>query len=340
MQRLQWLTLLLAMALPVVCAKGQEQSIVTRTNFVSVNVIVTDKSGRYVPGLTREDFELFDEKVKQEIAQFSSDPAPVSLGIVYEVHPQTSDRRSAMLGALRQFTRNLRNEDEFFFMAYGAQGSVTTDFVPTAQQIVNYLAAVRPEPSSLYDALYSAAGRLRRQRNLKKALLIVSDGKDDQSRTRYKALRNRLREFDVQIYAVGIVDPAHDQTAGRGQWSFEDVTRQTRGRRLQDYPDDSVGHAVLAEMARISGGSAYYPETENEPELVEICTQIATELRQQYTIGFYPARVGLSKAWHRIKITLRPATGRRGLSLSYRQGYRLTSEPGREAVKLNAVNPD
>lgn len=306
---------------------AQEESVVTRTDFVGVNVIVTDKSGRYVRGLKRDDFEVFDEKVKQEIAHFSSDPAQVSIGIVYELHPRTFERRTAMLSALRQFTRNLGDGDDFFFMAFGAQGSVTTDFVPTEEQLFNHVAAIRPgSASSLYDAVYTAAGRLRNQRNLKKALLIVSDGDDDQSTTGYKALRNRLREFDVQIYAVAIDNPSMDRTAGR--WFFEDITRQTRGRALLANAENSVGHAVLSEMARVSGGSAYYPEAENEPELAGICTQIATELRQQYTLGFYPAGVASNKTWHRIKIALKTGSVRRGLSLSYRQGYRLMRQPG------------
>lgn len=334
MRRLQLLTLPLLLALLLASTTtAQDQRIVSRTDFVSVNVIVTDKSGRYVRGLASDDFELFDEKVKQQIAHFSSDPAPVSLGIVYEIHPRTSDRRSAMLAALRQFTRDLRDGDDFFFLAFGAQGSVTTGFVPTEEQVLNHLAAIRPGgPSSLYDALYTAAGRLRKERNLKKALLIVSDGEDEQSRTGYKALRNRLREFDVQIYAVAIDNPAPERTAGYGRWIFEDITRQRPERRFQGYSENSIGHAVLSEMARISGGSAYYPETEHEPELLGICTQIATELRQQYTLGFYPTGVESNKTWHKIKITLKPGSGRRGLSLSYRQGYRLNRED--ETVNL------
>ena len=328
MRRLQLLTAALVLGLlPASTTTAQDQRIVSRTDFVSVNVVVTNKSGRYVRGLTRDDFELFDEKVKQEIAHFSSDPAPVSLGIVYEVHPGTSDRRSAMLGALRQFTRDLSDGDDFFFMAFGAQGSVTTGFIPTEEQVLNHLAAVRPGgASSLYDAIYTAAGRLRQERNLKKALLIISDGEDHQSRTKYKALRNRLREFDVQIYAVGIVDPPLDRTAGHGRWFFEDITRQTPARVFQRHVENGMGHAVLSEMARISGGSAYYPETENEPQLVAICTQVAAELRQQYTLGFYPTGVESNRTWHRIRISLKPESGRRGLSLSYRQGYRLARE--------------
>ena len=332
MRRLQWLTPALALGLLLAATTtAQEQRIVSRTDFVNVNVIVTDKSGRYVRGLTRDDFELFDEKVKQEIAHFSSDPAPVSLGIVYEIHPRTSERRNAMLAALRQFARNLGAGDDFFFMAFGAQGNVTTGFVPTEEQVLNHLAAIKPGgASSLYDAIYTAAGRLRKQRNLKKALLIISDGDDDQSTTGYKALRNRLLEFDVQIYAVAIDNPAMDRTAGYGRGFFEDITRQTKGRVSNT--ETSVGHAVLSEMARVSGGSAYYPETENEPELAGICTQIAAELRQQYTIGFYPTGVESNRTWHRIKITLKRASDRRGLSLSYRQGYKLIRE--QETVSL------
>lgn len=333
MGRLQRLTPALLLALLLASTTtAQDQRIVSRTDFVSVNVVVTNKSGRYVRGLTRDDFELFDEKVKQEIAHFSSDPAPVSLGIVYEIHPRTSHRRSGMLAALRQFTRSLSDGDDFFFTAFGAQGSVTTGFVPTEEQVLNHLEAIRPGgASSLYDAIDTAANRLRKQLNLKKALLIISDGDDHQSSTSYKALRNRLREFDVQVYAVAMDNSAMDRTAGYGRWIFEDITRQTKG-AFQANAENSVGHAVLSEMARVSGGSAYYPETETEPELVGICTQIATELRQQYTIGFYPAGVESNRTWHRIKITLKPQSGRRGLSLSYRQGYRLTRE--QETVSL------
>ena len=194
MRGLQWLTAALVLALLLASTTtAQEERIVSRTDFVSVNVIVTDKSGRYIRGLTRDDFELFDEKVKQEIAHFSSDPAPVSLGIVYEIHPRTSDRRSAMLAALRQFTRNLSDGDDFFFTAFGAQGSVTTGFVPTEEQVLNHLAAIRPGgASSLYDAIYTAAGRLRKQRNLKKALLIISDG------------RRRSERYELQSVAQSL----------------------------------------------------------------------------------------------------------------------------------------
>jgi Ca-activated chloride channel homolog len=304
---------------------AQEPRIVTSTTLVSVNVIVTDKSGHYIRGLARDDFEVFDEKTRQKIAHFSAEPAPVSLGIVYELHPATSERNREMLAALKQFTRNLRAEDDFFFMAFTGQGSLITEFVPTEDQVIDHLTAIRPGgASSLYDAVYVAADRLRQAHNLKKALLIVSDGEDDKSRTSYKAMRNRLREFDVQIYAIGMAIPAIANSQGFGRWVYEDITRRTTGRSFPAYAETSTGRAVLSEMARVSGGTAYYPETESEPELVAICSQIALELRQQYTIGFYPAIGPSDQPRHRIKIKMNPASGWRGLSLSYRQSYSLT----------------
>lgn len=305
---------------------AQEERIVTGINLVSVNVIVTERNGKYVKGLGRDQFEVFDENVKQQILHFSAEAGPVSLGIVCEIHNATPEKTRAMLTALKQFTRGLRNDDDFFFAAFGTLGSMTTDFVPAADQVLDHLAAVRPGgSSSLYDAVYAAANRLRKARNLKKALLIVSDGQDDNSRTSYDRLRNRLREFDVQIYAIGIANPATDQFAGYGRWVFEDVTRQTGRRPFLLNTEASMGRAVLAEMARVSGGTTYVPESENEPELVGICAQIALELREQYTIGFYPTQQAANKDWHRIRVQVNTGRNSNGLVLSYRQGYRRVS---------------
>ena len=86
-----------------------------------------------------------------------------------------------------------------------------------------------------------------------------------------------------------------------------------------------MGKAVLAEMARVSGGATYFPENDNEPERIGICAQITHELRQQYTIGFYAANTPSKNDWHKIRIVLNLVVGdRREMSLSYRQGYRLS----------------
>ena len=301
---------------------AQEEQIVTGINLVSVNVIVTDRNGRYLRGLNRDQFEVFDEKVKQQIAHYSDESAPVSIGIVCELHNSTPAKSRAMLTALKQFTRALESDDDFFFMTFGIQGSVTSDFVPTAEQALAHLVSVsQGGPASLYDAVYTAADRLRKSRNLKKVLLIISDGEDEDSRTSFKELRNRLRDFDVQIYAIGIANPSVDQRSGLGVWVYEDLTRPTGRRPFLSNAETAIGRAVLAEMARVSGGTTYFPETENEPELAGIFAQMSLELRNQYTIGFYPTDQRSIKDWHKIQVRVNAANSRQPV-LSYRQGYR------------------
>ncbi|HKP47965.1 MAG TPA: VWA domain-containing protein [Pyrinomonadaceae bacterium] len=302
----------------------QDERVVVGTNLVTVNVIVTDDNGRYVKGLTRDQFALYDEKIKQNIAHFSADASPVSLGIVLEVHENAREKVKAALAALREFTNTLQSRDDFFFVAFSEHGSLKSEFIPSANQVLEHLKVVRPGgPSALYDALYLAADRLQRAHNLKKAILVISDGQDEQSRHSYAELRSRLRTFDAQLYAIGIADPARDPFAGYGRWVFEDVTRETGRRTFLMNAEAAMGRGVLAEMSRVSGGTTYYPDTESEPELTGICTQIALELRAQYTLGFYPSE--LSNKWRHLKIRVESPKRSPNYSLSYRKGYRLAS---------------
>ena len=306
----------------------QEEPVVVSTNLVTVNVIVTDKKGKYVRGLESQQFSIYDENAKQKIAHFAVGSAPVSIGIVYEVRSTSSGQVSASLSALRQFVATLGEHDTFFFSAYSPEGSVTAEFIPSAKQLTEHLSSVKPGgPSALYDAIYSATGRLRQSRNLKRALLIISDGEDNNSEHSYNQLRDRLREFDVQIYTIRIAGLAMVPFTPYRRWVFDDVTRQTGPRSFPLYAEADKGSAVLGEMARVSGGTTYTPEGTNEPELTGICTQIAQELRAQYTLGFYPNDL-TSKKWHRIKVRVNTSESSSKFSLSYRKGYQLASVKG------------
>lgn len=189
------------------------------TRLVTVNVSVTDSRGRPVAGLTRDRFEIFDDEVSRRIAHFSDEEAPFSIGIVYDIHPSTPERVGATLRAIRQFTATLRAEDDFFLMVFGERGGVVVDFVPTADQLWNHLTYAAPKgPTALYDAVFQAAERVRSSRNVKKALLVISDGQDHNSGHSHKDLRDRVREFNIQVYGIGVSDPADDPFAGRGRW--------------------------------------------------------------------------------------------------------------------------
>lgn len=309
----------------VIAQNQDDEKLVVGTNLVSVNVSVTDSRGRYVRGLSKEQFEVLDNKERQQIAHFSSEEAPFSLGVVYDMHPTTPERTAATLRALKQFIGTLRQDDDYFLMVFDSRGSVVVNFIPTAEQISNHLTFVRPKgPAALYDAVFQAGEKVRAARNPKRALLIISDGEDHNSGHSDKEIRRQVREFNIQVYGIGVTDLKDNQQNSGRRWMFEDITRGTQGRGFLTNTEATFGHAVLEEMARVSGGTAYFPDrVDSEQELFGVCTQIGLEMRQQYTLAFYPTAPATDAKWHKLRVNVKPTTGSGKLSLSYREGYQL-----------------
>jgi len=283
--------------------------------FVTLNVIVTDRNGHYVEGLSPDQFEIYDNDVKQEITHFSTDDSAAAIGIVYEVDENDTEQLSGVLNAFKQFVSTLQSNDEFFFVAFNKRGSVTTGFIPSQAQILEYMQFVSVgDPFSLYDSIYLATEHLKQSPNTKKALLVISDAKDNGDNNSYRKLRDRVRTLNAQIYIIRVSEPDSDALRG---WIFEDLTRQSGRRSFLLDTDTGIGRLVLEEMSRASDGS-YFPQAESESELAGICTQIKLELRRQYTFGFYSNVT--SGEWHTLKVRLHE-TGRGPLTLSYREGY-------------------
>jgi Ca-activated chloride channel homolog len=275
----------------------KDDKVTLGTDIVNVTISVTDSYGRFVTGLGKDHFEVFDDKVKQQIAHFTDEDAPVSLGIVYDVSGSMKERIGRSMKALRRFIDTSHNDDDFFLIAFNDRAKLIQDFTVSGDNVLGHLMFVNPHGSTaLYDAAYLAVEKVQQGRHTKKALLIISDGQDNNSRYTYKELRNRVKEADVQIYAIGITDPASDSLAG-------------------------FGRSVLEEITRMTGGRAFFPNAYNEPELVEICTRIALELRHQYSIGFYPTDIASEAKWHKVQVKINPPRGLGRLSLLYREGY-------------------
>ncbi|HKP87613.1 MAG TPA: VWA domain-containing protein [Blastocatellia bacterium] len=274
-----------------------QDKIILGTGVVNVIVSVTDPYGRFVTGLTKDHFDIFDDKVKQQIAHFTDEDSPVSLGIVYDVSGSMKERIMRSIKALRRFIETSHDDDDFFLIGFNDRAKLVQDFTTSGDQVIGHLMFVNPKGSTaLYDASYLAVEKVQQGRHTKKALLIISDGQDNNSRYTYKELRNRVKEADVQIYAIGITDPATDTLAG-------------------------FGRGVLEEITRMTGGRAFFPNAYNEPELVEICTRIALELRHQYSVAFYPTDMTSEAKWHKVQVKVNPPKGLGRLSLTYKDGY-------------------
>ncbi len=282
------------------------------TNLISVGVVVKDKKGNYVKGLTKNQFNIFDDKTKQKIEFFSNEGAPVSFGIVYDLHPTTSERTRIILNSLKIFTDELPDKDDFFTIVFNERGSLNLNFVPTAQQVRRHLSfEERNKPNSLYDAVFLASEKIRKRPNQKKTLIIISDGKDHYSHHSFSQLSKQLKSFNVQIYAV-ILDEAE-------KWEYSDLMLNDSPPRIR-INDSKLESGAMKDLSRKSGGKPETPFAKSSHELLEMYKVIASEMRHQYSIGFYPDKIDNKS--HKLKVTVKSAEGNKKLDLFYRKKYR------------------
>lgn len=308
-------------AIFIVPARGQnEKPIRVETDLVSINVSVTDKQGNPVKGLRQEQFEIFADGVRQQIAHFSDAESAVSFGIVFDLRPLSNERTSAILEALQRFTKEIPAKDDFFVLTFDGRGSFVFDFVPTEKQIQTELSDKSGEPNSLYDAICLGTDKIKEKKTSKRTLLVISDGADGNSRHDFEEMRRHLREFDAQIYAV-----VFDRTESEPTILL-DVVRQRKLRLNISKDATPLDRAAVEEMTKASGGIYHASAMNNSLEIYEMLRHSADDRRRQYAIGFYPANA--DGKWHKIKINVVSAGDKnKRLFASYRRGYQ--SPPNR-----------
>jgi Ca-activated chloride channel family protein len=258
------------------------------TRLVNVAVTVSDLDGRAINGLTKDNFEVFDDGVRQEIAHFTDDDAPISLGIIFDVSGSMSGIIKRSVTALERLFETCNDDDEFFEVAFSDRAHLVQDYTSSSSEILNRVLTADPKgATSLYDALYLGIEKARQGRHARKALLIISDGEENNSRYSGGELGRLLKESDVQVYAIGI-------------------------------SDTYVGAGTLKHLTGMSGGRAFFP---SEDQLLDIYSRISLMLRHQYLIGFYPTGSTPGARWHKLRIRLTVPKGLGRLSLSYKDGY-------------------
>ncbi len=281
--------------------QDQDQEVLKqRTAVVTVNVSVTDKQFRQITGLGKEHFEVFEDKVKQEIEFFSDEDKPISVGIIFDLSGSMSNKISRAREALKAFVDTCHNDDDFFLVTFNDRATLLAE-LSDGQTVLNKLSLAEPRgQTALYDATYLGAEKVKEGRHEKRALLIISDGQDNASRYNYGELRKLLKENDVQIYCIGITE----EFAGAGSIM------------------DMQGRAILEEVARSTGGMAFFPTT--YAELEDAVTRIAMVLRHQYSLGYVPANDQRDGKWRKIKVRVHAPKGLPSLVVRAKEGYYAT----------------
>ena len=187
----------------------QEQSFKFRTgvDLINVNATVTDQSGRFVSGLTKDDFRVYEDEQLQTVTHFSAERVPVSLGIVLDTSgSMDGDKMYAAKQALERFLVQLLDpQDEVFLYRFDDTPRLVEGWTHDKRRISDALARIRPDGgTALYDAVADAVQLAQQGRNKKKAVVIISDGNDTSSRTDVFTVKQLIRETEVLVYAIGI----------------------------------------------------------------------------------------------------------------------------------------
>ena len=272
-----------------------------KTDLVTLTLTVTDPYGRYVSGLAKNAFTIFDNNIEQEISYFSDTDAPVSVGIIFDVSGSMSgDKINKARKALERFIGTSHPSDEYFLIAFNSRAQLLMDRTRDGEALLRKLTLVKPKDNTaLYDAVYLGVERVTRGTHQKRAMLVISDGQDNASRYNFGEVRRLMKESDVVTYSVGIIDRG-DAASSLGM----------------------QGQAFLDELSSVTGGKSFYPQTDIEMD--EIFERIALELRNQYSIGYIPKDFQPDGKWRKVKVKIKPPRGLPRLTVRSREGYYAT----------------
>jgi len=270
-------------------------------DLVLVPVTITDPMNRLVTGLEKENFQLFEGSSAQEIRSFSSEDAPVSLGVIFDSSGSMSSKMDRAKEAVVEFFKTANPQDEFFMITFSDEPEEVTDFTNSVDEIQNKLVfAVPRRRTALLDAIYMGLSKMRQAKYPKKALLIISDGGDNHSRYTENEIKAMVKEADVMIYAIGIYD------------------------RYASATEERLGPQLLSEITELTGGRAF--TIDNPNDLGDVATKIGVELRNQYVLGYRPNKVVRDGKWRKIKVKLLPPKGLPPLRVYARTGYYAPAE--------------
>ena len=271
--------------------KGSERPVFrVGVDTVFVKVSVTDPLNRYVTGLEKNHFKVFEDKVEQNLIHFTQQSAPISIGIIFDVSGSMKDNIHTARNSLVRFLQSGNPEDEYLLITFNQKTTLVQGFTHESSAIRNEVAIRNPGGrTALYDAVYLGLNQIRGGKNEKKAIILITDGEDNSSRYSAAEIREFAKEMDVQVYAIG-----EEGTLGYGRNEILNITKLT-------------------------GGRAFFPNNFNE--LDYYIDLIHDELRSQYILGYMPTNKGHDGKWRRIRVRLDAVKGLPKLLVHAKEGY-------------------
>jgi Ca-activated chloride channel family protein len=281
--------------------KTAQRPLKVDVNLVLVPVTVTDPMNRLVTGLEKENFALQEGSQLQQIKTFSSEDAPLSLGVIFDVSGSMSNKLDKSKQAVVDFFKTANPDDEFFLITFSDKPEMLVDFTNSIEDIQSQLVFANAKGrTALLDAIYMGIKKMKQAHHEKKALLIISDGGDNRSRYTDTEIKSLVKEADVEIYSIGLFDNSPATS------------------------EERYGPYLLNEISDVTGGRMFRVDDPNE--LSDVATKIGVELRNQYVLGYRPTNAARDGKWRKIKVKLVPPKGLPPLTVHAKTGYYAPTE--------------
>jgi Ca-activated chloride channel homolog len=283
--------------------KQKDYRIGVNVDLVVVHTSVTDKNGLFVTGLKKDNFKLFEDNVTQNISSCSQEDVPVSLGIVIDTSGSMRDKIDNVNKAALAFIRASNPDDEEFLIGFNSEVELLEDYTSDIDLITDTLNnTIVTGGTALYDAIYLATQKAQSGSKPKKAIIVITDGEDRDSYYKLDEMVAKVQESDVQIYSIGFLNAAPEKGLF-GRWSKSEPEK---------------AHDALQRISEETGAKAFFPK--DISEIHGIVSQVARELRSQYSISYTSTNGARDGTWRRLKVLLDLPIAS-SLHVRYRSGY-------------------
>ncbi|HVG32315.1 MAG TPA: VWA domain-containing protein [Pyrinomonadaceae bacterium] len=277
------------------------------TNLVNLNVRVIDRNNRPISNVRQEDFKIYEDGVLQPIGFFSTEEVPISYGMAFDNSGSMRSQIDKVIEAGKILVNTNKEGDETFVVRFIDSSKIETmqDFTSDKERLSDALDSMYIEggQTAIIDAVYLAAERIAGYKKgddlsdrRRRALIVVTDGEDRSSYYKLDQLFAKLREEDVQIFAIGFVNELDKE-----------------GGLIRKSPKEKAVE-LINRLAKETGGRAFFPNSLSE--LNDIAREISSDLRTQYVIGYYPTNSARDGSFRQIRVAVNSPQGERRIALT------------------------
>jgi len=291
--------------------RGKEYTINVDVNLVVLHATVVDRKGRIVNDLKQDNFRVYEDNVPQKLSVFTHADIPVTMGIVIDDSGSMREKRQAVNAAAVTFVKTSNPQDQVFVVNFNDVYYLDTpgEFATNIEDLKAALDKIDSRGgTALYDAVYASLDHLKLGNRDKKVLLVVTDGEDNASRYTFEELVKYAQKSDAVIYTIGLL--GSEEPGGLFKIHGGGTRRAAK---------------ILEKLAEATGGQTYFPRSLDE--VASICQQIAHDIRNQYTLAYYPTNARKDGTFRLVRVDAFGTGGRAKLVVRTRPGYYAPKAP-------------